>query len=56
VLSETSINWFSGYGASWFLIDIAGETKEGFYLGLSIPDSDEPLYGPNQYPSSGKLA
>jgi len=43
-------------GASWFLIDIAGETKEGYYLGNSIPDSDEPLYGQNQYPSAGKVA
>ena len=37
---------------------LAGDSKEGYYIGVSVPESDprakKPLHGPNQYPSPGK--
>jgi len=37
-----------------------GDSKEGYYIGREVPDSDprskKPLHGPNQYPSSGQLS
>jgi hypothetical protein len=32
---------------------VAGDSKEGYYMGLSMPEADVPLYGPNNYPSLG---
>lgn len=36
-----------------------GDSKEGYYVGVPIPESDprsrKPLHGPNQYPSPGEV-
>lgn len=41
------------------LIYFLGDYKEGYYIGVEVPEdhpqANKPFYGPNQWPSAGKL-
>lgn len=40
-------------------LDILGDFKEGYYIGIEIleddPHAEKPFYGRNQWPSEGKI-
>lgn len=42
-----------------FVYLLVGDYKEGYYIGLELPegdsDADKPFYGPNLWPAPGQL-